>query len=210
MRQLIRRSQSILLLPFIAALALPALCSAAPEKGPIETLRQKNSQVEHLLKRNLPKDSPEDKKQQEEIKHIAAELLDYAELAKRSMAQHWDTLKPQQRDEFVTNFQGMLEKHYVKQIRNSLDYQVLYQDEQVTGQDARVKTTVKVKSNNKIIDAEIEYKMHKVGPIWMVWDIVTDEVSLVRNYKTQFHKIISEQGYDKLLEKMKSKLKEGA
>jgi phospholipid transport system substrate-binding protein len=71
-----------------------------------------------------------------------------------------------------------------------------------------VQSIVKVNTKGKTTDAEIVYKMHKGPTGWVVWDIITDEVSLVRNYKNQFHKIITEQGYDKLLEKMKSKLKE--
>jgi len=49
----------------------------------------------------------------------------------------------------------------------------------------------------------------KGGDGWRVWDVITDEVSLVRGYKTQFNKIITEQSYDALIKKMKSKLKDG-
>jgi hypothetical protein len=34
-------------------------------------------------------------------------------------------------------------------------------------------------------------------------------VSLVRNYRAQFNKIISEQSYDELIKRMKGKLAEG-
>jgi len=46
------------------------------------------------------------------------------------------------------------------------------------------------------------------GERWMVYDVITDELSLVRNYRTQFQRIISGQGYDGLLTKMKTKLNE--
>jgi phospholipid transport system substrate-binding protein len=190
------------------AVGLSSPSARAADKSPGEVLKHWNKQVEQLLRRSPVKDSPEAKKQQEDIKQNAAQLLDYAELAKRSMSQHWDTLKPAQRDEFNATFREMLEKHYVKQLKSNIDYAVQYLDESVTGEEGRVKTVIKIKDKGKTLDAEIEYKMHKVGANWMVWDIVTDEVSLVRNYKTQFHKIISEQGYDKLIEKMKSKLKD--
>ena len=39
------------------------------------------------------------------------------------------------------------------------------------------------------------------GERWMVYDVITDELSLVRNYRTQFQRIISGQGYDGLLTK---------
>lgn len=197
---------------FVVASALVLGLSAQPvfaaDKNPSDVLKHWNKQVEVLLRKSPVKDSPEHKKQQDEIKQNAAQLLDYNELAKRSLSQHWETLKPAQRDEFNATFREMLEKNYVKQIKSNIDYAVQYLDESVTGEEGRVKTVIKIKDKGKTLDAEIEYKMHKVGQNWMVFDIITDEVSLVRNYKTQFHKIISEQGYDKLIEKMKSKLKE--
>ncbi len=194
---------------YLFALLVPMLALGASDTRPTDLLKQRNEQVERLLRQNPAKDSPEEKKQKDQIKQLAGEILDYQELAKLSLADHWNPLLPKQREEFVAAFREMLEKNYVKQIKNSLDYQVSYSDEQITADKARVKTIVKVKTQGKTTDAEIEYKMHKVGGTWMVWDIITDEVSLVRNYKTQFHKIITEQSYDKLLEKIRSRLKEG-
>jgi phospholipid transport system substrate-binding protein len=194
------------LLLILCALSAPAL--AAKELGPMATLKAKNDQVDAILRQKVEKDSPQDTKNKEQMKQVAAGLLDYEELGKRAMAEHWDTLKPAQQKEFVATFKEMLEKNYVKQLRSNLDYKVSYKDEKVTGDEAVVQSIVKVNTKGKSTDAEIVYKMHKGPNGWVVWDIITDEVSLVRNYKNQFHKIITEQGYDKLLEKMKSKLKE--
>jgi phospholipid transport system substrate-binding protein len=72
-----------------------------------------------------------------------------------------------------------------------------------------VTTLVTVKTSGKSTDAEIIYKMRKAAEGWRVWDIITDEVSLVRGYRTQFNKIITEQSYEALIKKMKSKLAEG-
>jgi phospholipid transport system substrate-binding protein len=192
-------AMTVLLLP-LAALAAPAT--------PLTTLKAKNGEVDRLLHNKVEKGSPEEAKQKTDIKAMAAGLLDYEELAKRSLVGHWDKLTTAQRTEFVTTFRDLIERNYVKQLRSNLDYQVQYKNEQVEGDEATVLTIVKVKSAGKNTEAEILYKMHKVGPEWRVWDIVTDDVSTVRNYKTQFNKIITEQSYDALLKKMKTKLME--
>jgi phospholipid transport system substrate-binding protein len=183
-----------------------AVASTAEGGGPMATLRAKNDRVDTLLRQKSEKEAS--KQHDQQVKEIAASLLDYQELAHRAMAEHWDSLKPEQQKEFVSTFKEMLEKNYVKQLKSNLDYQVTYKDEKVDGNQATVESVVKVKTKGKSTDAEIVYRMHKVSGGWMVWDIVTDEVSLLRNYKSQFHRIITEQGYDKLLEKMRSKLKE--
>jgi phospholipid transport system substrate-binding protein len=196
-----------------AVLLLPLGAWAAPGPGtPLATLKSKNGEVEKVLRQKVEKGSTQEKKQKDEIKQLAANLLDYEELAKRSLAQHWTKLNPAQQKEFVSTLRELIERNYVKQLRTNLDYQVQYKNEQVEGEDATVSTVVKVKSQGKNTDAEIVYKMRKVpvgdAPAWRVWDVITDEVSLVRNYRTQFNKIINEQGYDALIKKMKKKLAE--
>ena len=189
---------------------LPALALAAPA-GPMATLKQKNGDVDRLLRQKTEKGSPAEQKQKDEIKQLAATLLDYDELAKRALAGHWEKLTPAQQKEFVVTLRELIERNYVKQLRSNLDYQVQYKGEQLDGDAAATVTTVvKVKSQGKNSDAEIVYKMRKNPEGWRVWDVITDEVSLVRNYKTQFNKIITEQSYEALIKKMKSKLAEGA
>jgi phospholipid transport system substrate-binding protein len=191
---------------------LPPLLSPAnvlaAASTPLSTLKAKNGEVDRLLHNKVEKGSPEEAKQKADIKQMAAGLLDYDELAKRSLASHWEKMTTAQRTEFVTTFRELIERNYVKQLRSNLDYQVQYKGEQVEADQATVTTVVKVKSAGKNTEAEIVYKMHKVGAEWSVWDIVTDDVSTVRNYKTQFNKIITEQSYDALIKKMKTKLTE--
>jgi phospholipid transport system substrate-binding protein len=196
----------------LAALALVALSQvalAAPSAGPMATLKQKNGEVDKLLRQKVEKGTPAESKQKEEIKQLAAGLLDYDELAQKALAAHWEKLTPAQRTEFVATLKELIERNYVKQLRSNLDYQVQYKNEENAGAEATVTTVVKVKSAGKNTDAEIVYKMKKDPDGWRVWDVITDEVSLVRNYRTQFNKIITEQSYDALIKKMKSKLKDG-
>ena len=186
---------------------LPSL-AAPPAGGPMATLKLKNGEVDRLLRQHPEKGSPQEAKQKEQIKELAATLLDYEELSKRALAQHWETLKPEQRSEFVATLRGLIERNYTRQLRNNLDYQVQYKKEEVEGDDATVATVVKVKTAGKSSDAEIVYKLRKNPDGWRVWDIITDESSLVRNYKSEFNKIITEKSYDELLKKMKNKLAE--
>ena len=42
----------------------------------------------------------------------------------------------------------------------------------------------------------------------MVYDVVTDEQSMVENYRAEFNKIINKDGFETLLKRMKKKLDE--
>jgi ABC-type transporter MlaC component len=42
----------------------------------------------------------------------------------------------------------------------------------------------------------------------VVYDVVTDEQSMLENYRAEFNKIINRDGFDALLKKMRKKLDE--
>jgi phospholipid transport system substrate-binding protein len=188
------------------AFVLTLIPVAALAAGPMATLKQINGDVDKLLHQKVDAGSPAEAKQKADIKSLAGKLLDYGELAKRSLSDHWTKLTAPQRDEFVSTLRELIERNYVKQLRTNADYQVLYTNEELKGDEATVTTTVKVKTAGKATDAEIVYKLHKDGERWVVWDVITDESSMVRNYRSQFQKIITEKSYDELIKKMKSKL----
>ena len=196
--------RQIIMRATVFALLIPALALAGG--GPMATLKQINGDVDKLLKQKVDPNTPAEKKQKDDIKSLAGKLLDYGELAKRSLAQNWDKLTAPQREEFVSTLRELIERNYVKQLRTNLDYQVLYNNEEVKENEATVSTTVKVKTQGKATDADIVYKLRKDGERWVVWDVITDESSMVRNYRSQFSKIINEKSYDELIKKMKSKL----
>lgn len=172
------------------------------------TLKAKNGEVDKLLRLKTEPKTAADSKRKEEIKTLASSLFDYSELVKQAMAAHWDKITAKQRDELVATMKGLIERKYVKDLKGNLDYQILYRDEKITGDQASVMSIVKVKRKGKSSDVEVEYKLRNVGDKWLVWDVINDEISQVRNYKSQFNRIITDSGFDELLRKMKSKLSE--
>jgi ABC-type transporter MlaC component len=50
--------------------------------------------------------------------------------------------------------------------------------------------------------------MHRVGDDWKVIDIITEGVSLAKNYKYEFNKILKEKGIDELILRLDTKLTE--
>ena len=196
-------------LPSLAVAAAPA----ATAGGPRATLQRLNDDVDKRLRQKVVAGSAEDTRLKNEVKELASELLDYGELCKRALGEHWDKMPVGQRTDFVATLKELIERNYVKQLKTNLDYQVTYGEESIEGSEAKVTTTVKIATKGKATEALIEYRMIKqpTGPTagkWMVYDVITDELSLVRNYRTQFQRIISGQGYDGLLTKMKTKLNE--
>ena len=71
---------------------------------------------------------------------------------------------------------------------------------------------VKVKSSARSVKKKrqppitIDYSMSPAGKEWKVFDIFTDDVSLVKNYKRQFRRVIKDEGWNGLIDRMEKKL----
>jgi phospholipid transport system substrate-binding protein len=125
-------------------------------------------------------------------------------MAQRALAQHWRTLTPPQRQEFVGLFTDLLEGSYITRVANSNPgpQSVRYVKEDINNDQAAVHTEI---GNERDAPATVEYRLlHKNGD-WKVYDIVIEGVSLVNNYRTQFHTIITKDSYAGLVKQMRLK-----
>jgi phospholipid transport system substrate-binding protein len=187
----------------VAAAATPTAAS------PKATLQRLNGSCERLLRTKTEPGSAEEKRVKDEIKLRASELLDYTELCKRALGEHWDKMGEAKRTEFVSTLKELIERNYIRQLRTNLDYEVTYGDESQDVAEAKVATNLKLATKGKTTQVQIDYRMiKKPDGRWMVYDVITDELSLVRNYRTQFQRIIGGNNYDGLLSRMKNKLSE--
>jgi phospholipid transport system substrate-binding protein len=176
--------------------------------SPLAMLRKSNDEVRAILKqqKGSAAATPE---QKQKIKKIVNGFLDYEELAKRSLAGEWDKLTPAQRGEFVQVFRDLIERNYVKQLRSNVDYAIDYKDEQVEGGEATVHSVVRAERKGRKAETTVDYKLADKGAgKWAVYDVITDDVSLLRNYRSEFGRIIKKDGFPALLTKMKKKLAE--
>lgn len=189
------------------ALVATLLCSSVALAAPsaLDTVKQKNAEVDKLLRQKLEKGSPAEQKTKEDLRRIAGSLLNYEEMAKRALGPNVDKFSPTQQKEFAATFQKLLERRYVKQLRTNVDYQIQWKGEEITGADAKVTSLIKVKTKSGSTDAELVYKLSKSASGWQVWDIITDGDSLLANYRSQFSNIITTKGADELLRRLKVK-----
>lgn len=139
------------------------------------------------------------------VRKIANDIFDFSETARRSLGRHWQGRTPAERDEFVQLFSDLLERSYISKIETYGGEKILYNSDSVEGDQAKVQTKLVAKGGSEI---PIEYRMHKAGDRWLVYDVVIEGVSLVANYRTQFNKIIQTSSFKELMNKMKNKQQE--
>lgn len=136
------------------------------------------------------------------VRKIANEIFDFGEIAKRSMARHWQPLSEAQRSEFVGLFADLLERSYISKIETYGGEKIQYTAERVDGDYATVSTKIITKNGTEV---PIDYRMIKRADRWLVYDVSIEGVSLVSNYRTQFNKIIQTSSYSELVSKLRNK-----
>jgi phospholipid transport system substrate-binding protein len=136
------------------------------------------------------------------VRKIANEIFDFSEIAKRSMARHWQPLSEAQRTEFVGLFAELLERSYISKIETYGGEKIQYTAERADGDLATVSTRIITKNGTEV---PVDYRMIKRADRWLVYDVSIEGVSLVSNYRTQFNKIIQTSSYNELVSKLRNK-----
>ena len=189
----------------------PSQATAGDPKAsssPMAELKKSDSALKKLFARRAPSWSPEADAKRSEMRKIVAGFLDFEELARRSLARHWDGLSAKQRTEFVTTLRDLIERSYIKQVHGSPNYDLAFDKETIDGKEADVTATLHSITRGKKVDVAIEYKLLDKEGKWLVYDVITDEQSMVENYRAEFSKIINKESFDALLKRMKKKLEE--
>jgi phospholipid transport system substrate-binding protein len=200
MRSLHRPVALALALALSAVVVLPAAAGAPSD--------QLKTQIDRVLK---TLDDPELKKdgkardRRVAVRRIANDIFDFGETARRSLGRHWQPRSPTERDEFVQLFSDLLERSYISKVELYGGEKIQYLGDTIESDQAKVQTKLLTKGGSEI---PIEYRMHRKGDRWLVYDVIIEGVSLVANYRTQFNKIIQTSSYQELIKKMKLKQEE--
>jgi phospholipid transport system substrate-binding protein len=139
---------------------------------------------------------------QRKLRAVSDSFFDWHELSKRALAESWSKYTPKQQEEFVSVFSELLQKTYVRKLEKFNNEKVAYIKEQIDGDHAFINTQVLMK--DKVVP--INYIMIKHDQ-WMVYDVVIEGVSLVKNYRSQFSKILSKESPEALISRIKDKIK---
>jgi len=189
----------------VAALWLGAVLAAPAWAGqPADQLSASIDRIITILNDPELKRPVKAKQRQAAVRRMASEVFDFEEFARRSLGRHWDARTPAEQAEFVQLFRLLLERV----LTGKLD---LYNGEKIVvvgdvidgvrGDEATVKMLVGAKQGAVPLD----FWMVQRGSHWRACDIVIGGVSLVRNYRAQFDKVIKRTSYQQLVKQVREK-----
>ena len=143
------------------------------------------------------------------LRNTINDQFNYRQMVMRSLAKNWDVRSAEEQQLFIELFKSLLENSYANKLESFSNEKINYLDEVVKGEYALVKTEVVRKATTVGVD----YKLVRENGVWQVYDFVIEGVSMVRNYRAQFTKIIHKHSYEVLVQKLTDKinaLKEGS
>jgi phospholipid transport system substrate-binding protein len=187
----------------IMIVILVLLAAANAFAGPTEEVKKVVDEVVRIVSdRDLKK---QDQKRRQALKKTISTIFDYSEMAKRSLGKHWNQRTPVEKKEFADLFASLLENSYASKIESYNNEKIIYLKEHMDGDHAEVKSKVLTAKRDEFT---LDYRLINQNGKWLAYDVVIEGVSLVSNYRTQFNKIITSDGYPELVKKLHNKTEE--
>jgi phospholipid transport system substrate-binding protein len=185
---------------FTAAALLVITAGGAMAAEPIAEVRSTVDKVLTLLRdKSLPR---EERRQQ--LTKVIRPAFDFEAMSQWVLGTNWRKASPAERKHFADLFADLLEATYIGKIEAYTDERVEYTGQKLEGERAEVDTQVKTAS----ADIPIRYKVFRKGERWLVYDVVIEEVSLVRNYRSTYDEIVRKEGFPGLFSRMEEKIRE--
>jgi phospholipid transport system substrate-binding protein len=179
----------------LLAVPMPAFAASGAEA----TLKAKQLELIELVKKD----------DKAKLDRAFDDILDYSTLAQESLGELWTERSAPERAEFQKLLTELVRAAYRKSIKRTLSYDVEYKGESKIEGGTLVRTVAKSRENSREEPISLDYGMHEVSGRFRIRDIVTDGASLVANYRNQFRRIVKQQGFPELLNRMRKKIDKG-
>jgi phospholipid transport system substrate-binding protein len=197
----------VLVFLFCLLFASPAFAQKGASTGPgVTAVKAANDTIAGLLKQKPAAGSKEEKELAGKVTTSVRGFLDIEQLGKRAMVDNWSKLTKAQQDEFSKLLRTLIEDNYIRGLRANLSYEVEYVGESADKDgNVVVQTKIKTQRKGRAYTIAVDYVLVKDGDKLRAFDVKTDGVGLVENYRTMFNKIMAKDGFDGLIAKMKKK-----
>ncbi len=180
--------------------------AASPDQQtPMALVQSGTERALQILHESQSRQTPSLRQRKDEILVIVSEYFNFEEMAKRALGRPWKEQTPEKRQEFAQLFKQLLFNTYINRIENytGSNERVFYDSEKLDGDYALVTTHILYQGNNNI---SIEYRLHRDGGRWQVYDVVVEGISFVDNYRSQFGSILTNESFDSLLIRLRQKV----
>ncbi len=185
----------VLLLGFVSQ----ALAQTTPQAASKAVVEESSKKIKEIVLA-----SKTDTEMRDKIKALMETFVDFPEFGRICLIDFWATITQAQKDRYLGEFKKLLQRSYLRRFKAGRDFVLTYRGEPVLndkGDRVMVKTTLA----SGDVTADVDYRFYLANGKWIVYDIIVDDVSISRNYRKSFAKVMEKDGFEALLAKMAKK-----
>ncbi len=182
------------------AVVLPLQANAG---APLDALQIRMKSLLDVLRDPSIKALPTQEEKKEKILPIIDKIFDYNELSRRALSRNWKKFNTEQRQEFTDLFSKLLGIVYLNRLLEYTDEKVVFGKEKMLSKN-KAEVQSKIVTSSKEIP--IHYRLILKNGTWRVYDVLIEGISLIRNYRSQFKKILTKQTPEELLKMLRKKV----
>ena len=196
----------------VAVLIVPAPATAASPQEAIEAYVGDVLQVfQKYSDANLEESADQRKNFRQDLSSVAREVFAYRIMVRMSLGKYWGDFTEKQQQEMVQLFVRVIEDNYfgklveyMGQVESFSRDMIQITDEIVySSRKAEVRSVIHY-NNNKI---PVNYRMlSRQEQGWQVYDIHVEDVSLIRNYRSQFQDLLNRKSPEEVVATMQRKV----
>ena len=138
----------------------------------------------------------------EQIQAVVDGYFDFEAIARLAVGPRWKSLLPEKQQEFTLEFSKLLFNTYVGDIQKYAKQKLTYNHRTIDQGYVVVETLVRDQGS----PVSLDYYLHLTDGNWKVYDISVHGMSLVANYRSQFHSILANSSFDHLSMVLRQKI----
>lgn len=139
-----------------------------------------------------------------EIEAKILKIFDNMGFAMRTVGPKWRTFTDEQRQTFADAFSGLLRATYLNSLDGYSGETIEYTGERYNNKQDKVEIQTVLKLKDKV-PVPIFYRMSEEEGQWLVYDVVVEGISLVKNYRSQFAELLQNGTAEELITQINAK-----
>ena len=195
----------LILIPIILLAIAPAIPAAEAPTEPMAALRGPIDKVVSILKDPELKGPDKQDEQRQAIVDVVEKIFDFEKISRLALGRFRRTFNDQQMERYTELFTDLLIETYLNQVQKEFQNEEVTYLEQMYHPSDSERAMVKTLILRKNTEVPVDYSMYSADGSWRIYDVKVEGVSLVKNYRTQFEKILLQKSPDALIEKLEKK-----
>ncbi len=171
---------------------------------PISQIKETVDQAMVLLNDKSLQGADKHDARQKMLFKLVDNRFDFPLMGKLALGKSWTTVDPVKRQKFLDLFAELLKNTYVRRVNSYSGEQIIF-TKQILRKNLALVYSFYEKNNDNF---SINYKMKKsASGQWLVFDVVIEGVSVVKQYRKQFHQILQNESMSALVKRLDEKVK---